>query len=119
MVLRYFGVHTSFRKLKRDLGTNHNGTNVDPMLRELRKGNLRVARNTNMTLRDLKRITEKEDGLVIVHVDGDHIAVVHGVKEKEVHIADPSIVRLLGVKQTKQSFRRRWNGWGLVVKKKF
>lgn len=116
MILHHFGDRTPFRTLKKELGSHPDkGTTVHAILRAFRSRNFSVTRNCSMSMRDLKKAL-KEDCLVLAHVDGDHYVVVHDFKDGFVFVADPSILRLLGRKQTQAQFRKRWTSWGLVVR---
>jgi ABC-type bacteriocin/lantibiotic exporter with double-glycine peptidase domain len=116
MILHHFGDRTPYRKLLKELECHPDkGTTVHAILRAFRMRGFSVQRNCHMNMRDLKKaITSRH--LVLAHVDGDHYVVAHDFNEEHIYVADPSIVRLLGRRQTHAEFRKRWTSWGLIVR---
>ncbi|AKF87033.1 hypothetical protein MFUL124B02_36480 [Myxococcus fulvus 124B02] len=116
-VLRHFGVHWPHRLLQAHLGTNPDtGTAVHQMIRVLRGHALRVGYHAHLSWLELGHALNA-GAVVIVHLDGDHLGVAHGVDDEHVYLADPSTTRLLGRRQTRQKFLSRWTRWGLVVRR--
>ena len=95
MVSEFFGLDLPYSKVKRLVETDHDGTRVKPMIRFFRSRGLKVAERRTTKMRDLEHALE-HGGVVLVHVDGDHFAVVHAMSAKWVWLADPSIFRQLG-----------------------
>lgn len=115
MVLRHFGVAANFNAIERGLKTDRNGTTPGNILRYLRKRGF-VTRAENMTLPRLAEVLTVEDQVVIAYVDNDHVAVVYGMDEDSVYIADPSLARSLRHKISRARFRARWDRAGIVVR---
>lgn len=116
-VLRHFGVHRPYGVLKADLGTRPaSGTAVHAMIRVLRVNGLRVGYRPRWSWRSLMKALSVH-AVVIVHLDGDHLGVVHGADDQRIYLADPSIIRCPGRSQPRQKFLSRWTRWGLVVRR--
>ena len=116
MIARHFGIWwVPYLKVKKDLKTTEDGVTVRPILEFFRKHKLKTSYKPTMYFRDLKAALSR-DAVVMVHVNGDHLAVVHGVTDSHVYLADPSIVRTLGRRITKETFFRRWSRWGITVR---
>ena len=116
-VTRHFGVQRSHRVLKAELKTNSDtGTAVHQMIRVLRHLGLRVGYRPSLSWRGLVNAL-KVGAVVIVHLDGEHLGTVFGADEHHVYLADPSAVRCVGRKQSRQVFFTRWSRWGLVVRR--
>lgn len=115
MIAQHHGIDVSFKEVKRLLKTTEEGTNVKPLLEFFRKRGLRTRYQPTMSFKELKYWLG-EGGVVLVHVDGDHLAVVHAVSKEYVYMADPSIIRMPGRRITKEIFKRRWTNWGVVVR---
>jgi ABC-type bacteriocin/lantibiotic exporter with double-glycine peptidase domain len=114
-VMRHFGVTRPHWLLKSQLNTSPDaGTAVHRMIRVLRRHRLKVGYRPNLNWRGLVQAL-KADVVVIVHLDGDHIAVAHAVTEHHVLLADPSVLRCPGRRQTRRRFLERWSRWGLIV----
>ena len=116
MILVHFGVavRLGHARLKALLGTNpEKGTAVVPMLTLLRR-HLRVGYRTNLSWHELLKALRK-GGVVLVALDGDHFGVVHAVDHGRVFVADPSLLRCPGRRQTRRRFLARWTRWGLIV----
>lgn len=113
MVLDYYGRPMGYRAIKEELGTDEDGTSMAPIARLLRARGLAVTQYPRMQLRDLERCLRR--GIVIVQVDGDHVAVVHDIDERHVYIADPSPSRCNTARQMRARFRARWDRWGMVI----
>lgn len=114
-VMRHFGVTRPYWLLKSQLGTTPDkGTTVSSMMSVLRRSGLRVGYRPNLGWRELVQAL-KLGAVAVVHLDGDHIGVAHGVDDKYVHLADPSIIRCPGRRQTRERFLARWTRWGLLV----
>jgi len=117
MIARHFGIWwVPYTKVKRQLKTNEDGTTLRPILQFFRKHKLKTNYRPNMYFKDLKGALAR-DAVVMVHVDGDHLAVVHGMTDSHVYLADPSIVRTFGRRVTKETFLRRWSRWGITVRR--
>ena len=115
-VLKFFRITRPHWLLKSQLGTTPDtGTTVHQMIRVLRRHGLRVGYRPNFSWRELVQAL-RTDAVVIVHLDGDHIAVAHGVDGTHVYLADPSVIRLRGRRQARRKFLERWTRWGLVVR---
>ena len=116
MIVRHFGIWWApYLKVKKDLKTTEDGVTVRPILQFFRKHKLKTRYMPTMYFRDLKAALSR-DAVVMVHVDGDHLAVVHGVTDSHVYLADPSVMRTLGRRITKETFFRRWSRWGITVR---
>ncbi len=116
-VLKFFGISRPHWLLKSQLGTKPDtGTAVHQMIRVLRRHDLQVGYRPSLTWRELVRAL-KADAVLIVHLDGDHVAVAHGIDDTHVHLADPSFARCPGRRQTRRRFLERWTRWGLVVRR--
>lgn len=122
MVLRFFGIVLRHGRVKKLLGTNpETGTAIEPMVRLLRRRGLRVGYHPKIGWRGLLAALAK-GRVAVVHLDGDHLGVVHGaVRDAEGHhvlIADPSLFRCRSRRITTTQFlRERWTGWALLVSK--
>ena len=115
--LRHFGVHRPHRLLQIQLGTNpSSGTSVSSMIRVLREQGLRVDYRPHLNWRELLNAL-KVGAVVVVHLDGDHFGTAFGADDEHVYLADPSVTRLLGRRQTRRKFLARWTRWGLVVRR--
>ena len=85
------------------------------MIRLLRGRGFRVGYRPEMSWRELVGAL-RAGGVAILHVDGDHFIVVHGVDGDEcVRLADPSLLRCLRRRTTRMRFLARWSRWGLLV----
>lgn len=115
MILRHFGHRMPHAWVKYVLGTNEkSGTNKKPLRALFRRKGLSARIQRDMGFKDLRKALGR-GAVVLVDVDGDHYAVVHGVGDKYVHIADPSFIRCPKRRLSHKRFRKRWQGWGLVV----
>jgi ABC-type bacteriocin/lantibiotic exporter with double-glycine peptidase domain len=114
MVLRHFGRRAQLGAVKKALRTDEHGTHTGPMLAYLRKRGL-VARSRRMNVRDLEAALAT-GAVVIASVDGDHVAVVHGIDRHHVHLADPAFNRSLFRRVSRSRFRDRWDYEGIVVR---
>jgi ABC-type bacteriocin/lantibiotic exporter with double-glycine peptidase domain len=114
-VLFHFGIHRPHRLVKSQLATNPtSGTAVRQMIRVLRGCGLKVGYRPYLSWRELAQSLRK-GAVALVHLDGDHFAVAHGLDSTHVHLADPSIIRCAGRRQTRQRFLARWSRWGLLI----
>ena len=113
-ICRHWGVSKSYGDVKEELGCTEDGVNVQPMVQFLRAQGFRVGYRPTMYMKDLKKTFEK-GGVALIHVDGDHFVVVHGMSNKYIAIADPSFYRCPTRTISKKKFRRRWGYWGLAV----
>lgn len=124
MALRHFGIEASVDALRREMRTTprsllghwpkHAGTKFAEMQKALRRRGLN-ARWQRTTL-PLLRLRLTQGNLVLAHVDGDHVLVVHGMDPTHVHIADPSLARAFWRRYTHAEFARRLGPYGLVVR---
>lgn len=115
MILRHMGIYRPYTLVKHQLGTEpEHGTCVEPMVRMFRKHGLRVGYRPQMTMKDLRYAFERS-AVALIHLDGDHIGVVHGMDEAWVYIADPSFTRCPGRRISIKKFRKRWTNWGMIV----
>jgi ABC-type bacteriocin/lantibiotic exporter with double-glycine peptidase domain len=116
MILRHYGFKISYREVKEGVECDPDGTEVKPIRRFLKEFGLPMRYQPTMYMKDLKKALA-DGGVVIVAVDGDHYAVVHGMdlKKKVMAIADPAPARCFWRTQPAKAFRKRWNYWGLVV----
>jgi ABC-type bacteriocin/lantibiotic exporter with double-glycine peptidase domain len=116
--LKFFGIHRPHWFLTAQLKTSPDaGTAVHQMVRVLRRHGLRVGYRPNLSWRELVQAL-KVGAVAVVHLDGDHIAVAHAVTEHHVLLADPSILRCPGRRQTRRRFLERWTRWGLLVSRR-
>lgn len=116
-VMRHFSVTRPHWLLKSQLGTKPDtGTTVHQMIRVLRRHGLRVGYRPNLGWRELVQALRVE-AVVIVHLDGEHLAVAHALDHRKVWLADPSLLRCPGRTQTRRKFLSRWTRWGLVVRR--
>lgn len=117
MILHHFDVETTYEKTKKRLGTNPDwGTSVVSMVSLFRKHRLRVGYYPFMRYRKL--ISALNLGaIVLVHLDGGHFGVVHGMSSTSVYLADPSY-RKMGSRRTLsvREFQGRWTNWALTVR---
>ena len=114
MIAKHCGMKIKYKEVKKELGTNTNGTKVRQMLAFFYRHKFRAHRVSNMRFRELKSYLGHNE-VVLVHVDGDHFAVVHGITENYVYMADPSIDRMYGLRLPKKKFKKRWKKWGIAV----
>ena len=116
VVLQYFNRQLPYEEVFLKLKTDHNGTNVKPILNLFRKLGLKTGRRSHMTFKQLRKVL-KYGGVAILDVDGDHFIVCHGVdlKEKRVYVADPAITRTFGSSISIKKLKKRWDRSGIVV----
>jgi ABC-type bacteriocin/lantibiotic exporter with double-glycine peptidase domain len=114
MVLRHFGRRATLGSVKGALGTDEDGTYTGPMVTYLRRRGL-VASSRRMRVRDLE-VALARGAVVIATVDGDHVAVVHGIDQRHVHLADPAFNRSIFRRVPRSRFRKRWDHEGIVVR---
>jgi ABC-type bacteriocin/lantibiotic exporter with double-glycine peptidase domain len=115
MILRHHGKLMPFGTLKRVLRTNpDHGTAIEPMVSLLRKKGFRVGYRPRINMREL-RASLRNGAVAIVHLDGDHLAVVHGMDDSYVYVADPSFYRMPRNRHTHDRFKERWGNWALLV----
>lgn len=115
-VVRHFVRSVTYAQVLRALRPSaENGTSIAPMLRFLRRHRLRVGYRPTMKFADLWHALGR-GAVVIVHLDGDHLAVCHAASDRYVWLADPSLRRMLGRRLTRKRFRQRWTRWGLVIR---
>lgn len=115
MILRHFGRKVKYSRVKDQcLTTVQNGTNVSALIGTLRFYGLKVGARPRMAVRGLRKAL-KSNAVVLVHVDGDHFAVVHGRDHRFTYIADPDPSRGKIKKHNNAVFAERFTRWGLVV----
>lgn len=115
MILKHYGVAPAYSETCKKLrATPDEGTTVKAMIQFLRKRGLRVRYQPKMNT-DVLWAALDRDAVALVHLDGDHFGVVHGLDSKYVYLADPSIIRLAGRKMARRKFLRRWSCWALLV----
>jgi ABC-type bacteriocin/lantibiotic exporter with double-glycine peptidase domain len=116
MILQHFGSTLKYSEVKEALGTDEEGTKVKAMIKCLRAHGLRVGHRPDMSFKKLQKALAN-NAIVLVHLDGDHFGVVHGMSERRVYLADPSIARCVNGSIYTRGFKKRWTDWGLVVTK--
>jgi len=115
MVARHFNSRVSYSTVKEELNPNREwGTSIRALINFFRKRKFRVGYRPSMRFKELKRALAR-GAIVMVHIDGDHLGVVHAVSQEEVYLADPSIWRTWGNRIPKERFFERWGNWGLVI----
>lgn len=115
MILKHYGVKSSYHKILKKLkSSSDHGTTVKDMIRVLRRNKLRVRYQPKMNI-DVLRTALSRGAVALVHLDGDHLGVVHALDNTHAYLADPSIVRMSGRKMSRRRFLRRWSCWGLLV----
>ena len=116
MIARHYGIRCTYREVVTQLQLTKEGTRVKRILQFFQQHTLRVYRSSKMTLKELEKHLQQQ-AIILVHVDGDHFAVVYGMDDHFVYMADPSIIRLFGRRITRERFKQRWTNWGVVVKR--
>jgi ABC-type bacteriocin/lantibiotic exporter with double-glycine peptidase domain len=110
-VLRHFDRALPYPAVKKRLGTSwSHGTSVLPMVKLMRARGLRVGHRPLMSWRELIRAL-KRNAAVLVHLDGDHLAVVHGADAQRVYLADPALTRCLWRSQPSSRGGRGGGSW--------
>lgn len=115
-VLAHVGVPVPrTRHLKYLLGTNEDtGTDDAAVITYLRMRGVRAYAEPSLPVKKLRELLARGH-LVLCDVDGDHVALVHGMDRNDVHLADPSVVRCPGRSQPLTDFRERFGRSGIVV----
>lgn len=118
-VMRYFKprqtppVETLIYELILRRGNNY--TDEDDIVEYLRSQGLRAKRPTSLSIKDVQKALFR-GGLVIGDFDDfEHYAVVHGMSDERVYIADSSLVRCPGRSHTWKKFKKRFSERGIRV----
>lgn len=116
MILRHFGRDVSYKDTVKRLGTNHDGTNVIPIITTLRYFDLRVGYYPRLRYRRLQRLLSL-DAICVVHLDRSHFGVVHGTTAQRVFLADPSYKKMKDRRSLSvDRFKKRWNNWAISAR---
>lgn len=115
MIAKHFDLGLSYADVKEAVRTTEDGTSVRPMIDFFRKHGLRVGVYPALTMRGLELILTR-GAVLLVDLDGDHWGVVHGLTQRKVYLADPSIARQWGRKISRLRFRGRWGRWAMSVR---
>lgn len=118
-IATFFGADVSYGDVKDALGTDRDGTEERSIVKFLRAHGMRVKPRPRLAWRELlKGLAQKY--VVLVGLDGDHYGVVHAydADEDEVYLADPSIRRQLGRRVSSERFRSRWDGDGVLIRRR-
>lgn len=115
-VLDWADLCTPHALLKYQLKTRpEHGTTVSRIIAVLRNSGLRVGYRPKLSWRGLVHAL-KNGAVVLAHCDGDHWVVVFGVDRTHVHVADSSLLRCAGRRQTRRRWLKRWARWGLLIR---
>ena len=118
-ILRYYNKKLSFKKLKKDLGTNmENGTNLTSILRYLKVKNIKFSIKRHAKLLDLKKAIDNKYPVLILTDKEEHWVVVYGYSDKMFYVLDSANYTCTGKAITKQRFKKCWDHFGLIVKGK-
>ena len=118
MILKYYGKARSIKAVKKALKTSkEEGTSEDDILRVFRERRLKTEVINEGGLRKLeKAINKGYPVLVWFNKKDDHYSVVYGYSKTHIWILDPVIFNSVRPKQTRDKFKKRWKGWGVIVK---
>ena len=124
MILKYYGKARSIKNVKKEAGTNEDGTESEPIKKLFRKRGLTVREFSNGNLSRLERAIDRNSP-ILAHISTrkeDHWVVVYGYDKDNIWVADPSLNVLkfskrIWCSQKRSSFRKRWKGFGIVVGK--
>ncbi|HMJ11770.1 MAG TPA: cysteine peptidase family C39 domain-containing protein, partial [Polyangiaceae bacterium] len=103
IVCRHYGRKVSIHLLRRLLHANRDGVHLRALCHASRQLGL-AARSAKVSLRNLPELPLP----AIVHLDGNHWAVLYDVTRRHVRLSDPAIGR---VRLTRAEFEKRWNGF--------
>jgi len=118
MLLRYFGKARSLDATARALRTDEDGTSEASLLRLFRQRQLRVRVRKRATLRDLRGGIDRDAPSLVSMDDGGHWAIVYGYSASKIFVADPSLLRSVGVGFAVSAFENRWDHWAAIVSRK-
>ena len=118
MLLRHFGKARSVDATARALGTDEEGTSESSLLRLFRQRRLEVRVRKRATLSDLRRGIDRDALSLVSMDDGSHWAIVYGYSVGKIFVADPSLLKSVGVGLTVGDFEHRWDHWAAIVSKK-
>jgi ABC-type bacteriocin/lantibiotic exporter with double-glycine peptidase domain len=117
-ILRFYNKRVSFRRLKKLLRTNEDGTSATDIRRVFKTYELECR-----TIRDLKAAIDDGCPVLISMWDGEHYAVVYGYSSSMIFVMNPSLdassdgVGSLTCAVSKRAFRRSWDRWAMVIRK--
>lgn len=115
MVLHHFRFDVSALLLGCRLFCNpFNGTTLTRMSRVLRTYGFGVCMRSSATVPECRRVLAR-GGLVLAHVDSDHVGVLYGLAGGAAHFADPSRARGPHSKVPVGRFMNRFDGEALFV----
>jgi ABC-type bacteriocin/lantibiotic exporter with double-glycine peptidase domain len=105
----------------RELGTTQDeGTDEDAIKRLLRRRGLSVFAFDDNRLSTLKKAID-DDAPVIAWMytrREDHWVVVYGYSDHHIWLLDPSLLKTVSCRQSKAEFKRRWSGYGMIIREK-
>ena len=115
-VLQFFEIDIPRRTVAQQIQVSRwFGASEDKIMRVLRQHKLAYKVIENGTPRELSKAIRSYKP-VIVALDNDaHWAVVYGVSRRFIHLMDPDPARMHEASPTRSEFRKRWDGWGIVV----
>jgi hypothetical protein len=113
-IAAFYGRARSVSAVMKALGTTTEGTDSGQLAAFFRARDLRARAIASASMEEL-RSAIRAGAPVIVSMDGDHWAAVYGFERGAVYLADPALNRSPRVRILSAEFRRRWNGWAMVV----
>lgn len=113
-IAAFHGRARSVSAVMKVLGTTTDGTDSGQLAAFFRARDLRARVIASASLEHV-RSAIRAGAPVVVSMDGDHWAAVYGYEPGAVYLADPAINRSPRVRVPITDFRRRWDGWAMVV----
>lgn len=119
IILDYYGKAGAPGDLKRQLGTDEEGTGEDEILGHFRKTGLAVNVIPKGTLADIRHAIDSGAPMLACTIKKyDHSFVIYGYSESRIYMLDPSLKKLVRCSMLKKDFSRYWSGWLAAVYEK-
>jgi ABC-type bacteriocin/lantibiotic exporter with double-glycine peptidase domain len=120
-VLKYFGKARSINQVTHELGTtSEDGTDEDEIKRLLKRRGLSVFTFNQKSTSQIENAIDS-DAPVIAWMKTrreDHWVDVYGYSDEHIWLMDPSLLKTISCRQDKESFKRRWSGFGMIIRLK-
>lgn len=116
-ILKYYGIKIKYSKIVKHCRTDVvDGTRAGNLCLALIRHGLTARMIPGLTFRGLKALLRK-GYVVIAYTDNTHYLAVYGVDEKWIYLSDPWPSLVKGTKIRHSTFLKRFNKWGIAVKK--
>ncbi len=115
VILDYYDKSNSIDAVIKELGTNKEGTDTEPILKLFIKNGLNVYVNEKAKLTDIYSAIDNNYPILISVDEGEHWVVIYGYSDENIFVLDPSIKSPFCA-WSKKKFRECWDNWIAVIK---